>query len=253
MNSLLKCLICHNILEQPVILSCGCTICKKHVIDQAFKDLDSTILFCPKCCVNNDIPEKGFPSNSLAVSLLEIKLDEVHLGFEHKVAVESFNDLKELVQELKRFEENPELVIHQKFDDLRNKIDLRREEEKLKIDNEALRLIKDLDDYEKSYISNTKDKKPERFVLSKEASDLIKSLEGDLVTWESDLKKFTRDMRIWQYIHKETTSKYEQLYKESKRITPIYFTEKLTGFKMRQKKFFKEGMKPITLVDLIFC
>ena len=116
MDSVIECSVCKNKLEQPVILPCGCTVCKKHENEAIAK------IYCPKCRVEHDIPEKGFISNTLAVSLLEMNLDKVDLGDEHKAAVKSFKSLKEQFEELKRIQDNSELEIDRVIEELKTKL-----------------------------------------------------------------------------------------------------------------------------------
>lgn len=238
----LDCLICREILKQPVILPCGCSVCQKHENE---KKSTNEKIKCPKCLTEYDIPENGFIKNSIVASLIEQKLDKLDRAAEHKIAFESLNDLKQLVEELKRFEDNPELERHRLIDDLKSKIEFRRDEDKKRIDDEATVLIEQLDEYKKTHKTTRDQQNRESFALSKEANDLMKSLESDLIEWENDLKKFNRNMEKWKMIHEETVTKYENLYKEKKRIRPSLFTDDILELQFMQKKFCKEGIVPI--------
>ena len=140
MSSLIKCQSCQKTLAQPVVLPCGDTICKSHVARGTIK--------CPKCHADHDIPEKGFLKNSLVEELIKNQLVKLDLDPDNKVAVESFQVLKEIVEKLKRIRDDPKLEINRVISDLKNKIDLRREEEKKRIDDEALELIQELEQCE---------------------------------------------------------------------------------------------------------
>lgn len=238
------CLICQKRLDQPVVMPCGCTICKSHEKNEKARNEPETIS-CPKCQIDHEIPEKGFVVNSIVVELLKCELDKRALETRHKVAFKSLIDLKELVDELKRFQDDPELERHRIIDELKNKIDLQREKEKQKIDDEALKLIEELDEYEKTCKTSSLENIVNPIVLSEETIDIIKSLEGKIKEWEDDLKKFSRNLKGWKFIHDETVSKYQYLYKERQRIRPTLYTDELLRLQHRQKAFCEKIFDPI--------
>lgn len=131
MESVLKCPICKDQLEHPVFLPCGCTVCKNHA------DCESSTIKCPKCLVVHDIPQKGFVINSMAVYLLEIGSSKEN--DEKKVTFESFEYLKDLFGKLKCFG-------NRVIDDLKNLFNLRKEEAKIKIENQEIQANEELDE-----------------------------------------------------------------------------------------------------------
>ena len=85
---------------------------------------------------------------------------------------------KDQIEELKHIKDNPEIVFDQVIQDLKNKIDLRREVAKEKIDKKALELIENLDNYKneiKSAIMFNSE-----FVNSGETENPIESLETEI-------------------------------------------------------------------------
>lgn len=220
MNSILECSICSKILKHPVMLPCGCTICKNH-------ENDERVISCLKCQIEHEIPLQGFPTNSMAVKLLEFKLTSDDLASEHKVAIESLNDVKKLVEEIKRIRDHPDLELNNKVAELKNRIDSRREEAKKEIDNEAIALIAELDHYES--VQKARMNRNELF-LSKETSILLESIEKDLSKWNLDLNIFCQNIKGLKEIHLDLVAKYRQLRKESFRVKKILFTDKLVEF-----------------------
>ena len=129
----------------------------------------------------------------LAVSLLDMSLDEIDLGAEHEAAVKSCKHLKDLYQEFKRIKDNPELEIDMVIEELKNKIDLRRETTKLEIDTEAISLIKELDDYgKKTKAATCNFENP-----TDKIEDQIKSLEKNIPVWEKELSTFKSSIKRW--------------------------------------------------------
>ena len=145
MNFLIECLICEKVFNEPVLLPCCHTICKTHVItdNNHVKEIS-----CPTCNESYEIPKNGFPANILAENLIKFKFDRLDLGAEHSTAVKSGKNLKKVLDELKRLRDTPDLEISQSIGEIRNKIDLKREEAKKKIDDDAMELIQELDEYE---------------------------------------------------------------------------------------------------------
>lgn len=226
----MKCMICKKTLDKPVIMPCGCTICKKHEIHER---VYCERVYCPKCQVENQIPEKGFFSNSLAVDLLVSKIEEVDLGARHKVASESLSDLKVLIEELKLFQD-PELEINRIIGELKNNIDLEREIGKMKIDNEALKLIDELIECENNY------KKYNRNLLTEETRNLINCIEGKVINWEKELNTFKKNTNGCKEIHYGVVSDYKILLKELQKIRWFIFGDKLEELQLSRKKFCKQ-------------
>lgn len=215
-----------------MILPCGHTICKSH--QTLRKNNTLTNIKCPKCEIEHDIPENGFPINSLVEELLKNGLDKLDLGWEHNLAVESLQELKKSVEKLEKIRENPELEINRVISDLKNKIDLRREQEKKRIDDEALDLIKKLDNYEtkcKAVVSS------EKVTMPNDIKVLMKSLANDVVSWYKELNSYIRNENRWRAIHVETVVKLRQLKSESDRIEKILFTDEFFDLQQKQKKF----------------
>ena len=81
----IKCSICHEILELPVVLPCNETVCKKHVKDDFFR--------CDKCGVEHQIPTNGFQPNIALQKLIEVGIAGLDFGSvynEAKKSCESF-------------------------------------------------------------------------------------------------------------------------------------------------------------------
>lgn len=239
MESALNCSICNDLLEDPVILPCSCTICKKHV-DEKVNEISETFE-CPKCKVDHDIPMNGFVFNSIVVSLMELSsLQSKREEAEKKAAIKSFSYLKDLFDEFKRINENPELEIDRVIEELKNKIDLRREEAKIKIDNEALELIDKLEKYDKQL----KEALSEKVLSSEIDKEMMKSLESKISAYgddENKLKDLKAGSSKWQDMQKDFLKSYELLNSELNRVKKTYLTTKDSeSFLKKQKKFCGE-------------
>lgn len=235
MNSLIECLICQSTFEEPVILPCCHTVCKKH--EKENSDGVKYTISCPECFMLHEIPENGFLANLVVENLIKYKLDQLDLGPEHNAAVKSSEYLRTLIDDFKRLLKDPELEINETISKLRNKIDLHREEAKKKIDDEALELIRELDEYEarcKAGLSSDK------LVVSSEIEELVKSLDRDLSEWGKELKSFERDVKALRTIHNETVNGYKKLFGDYKRLMKILFDNELKMLIDKLEEFCEE-------------
>lgn len=231
MDSLIKCSICKEILEEPVVLPCGHTVCKKHV-----KEDDSSIIIkCLECeTVHEKAENRGFPKNIVVEKLLRKSFDKLDLGTEHNDAVKAFREIKQLIDKIKRLREDPEFELDSVISKLKNEIDVRREEAKQSIDNEALRLIKKLDDYERECKVSLKSQDLKQL---NDAQNMIDWLEKDLKLWDNQIFTFEKNVDRWKAIHKEETLKIEQLKKEHDRIERILFSDTFLELQKEQEEF----------------
>ena len=179
--------------------------------------------------------------NYLAENLIKYKFDRIDLGSEHKTAVESSEDLRVIMDEFKRLSEHPELEITESIGEIRNKIDLHREQAKKKIDDDAIELIRELDEYEarcKSGLSG------EKLAVSSEVQELINSLESDRSKWEKELNMFERSVKKLKTIHLDSIDGCDKLRNECKIIKKSIFNDEFEILEKKQKLFCGEKIDP---------
>jgi hypothetical protein len=144
LKNLFTCGICKDLFIDPIILPCSNTICKSHLIDNQKYN-------CYFCKVEHNIPLEGFKENLMAKHIIDnghyLTPDEKRI--KNKMQ-ESSLKLDELVSsyELKFSQTETKLFDH--FSGIKTKIDLKREELKLEIDNYADFLIEKIKTYEKN-------------------------------------------------------------------------------------------------------
>jgi hypothetical protein len=134
-NTLFNCKICGQILDEPICLPCGKTVCRIHAAQ-----IQERCFFCYK---NHPIPEDGFPINELVQTQLEIQLNTVSINFS------KFNETKKLIQglntdfkEIESIRNDPENFISEYFYELNRQVDLRREKLIHEIQQYSHQLIK---------------------------------------------------------------------------------------------------------------
>ena len=108
---------CKLILENPIVLPCGYSLCQKHLeqFEQNFK--------CCFCTKQHQIPEDGFSISKTIDSMINSYFE---LNPLKKEIIESFLRLSESIKEYEDI--NPNVYIYDYFAQIRNVVDLHREE-----------------------------------------------------------------------------------------------------------------------------
>lgn len=140
----IKCIDCQQILQQPVLIPCGHTICNHHA------SRSGSSYTCPICRVEYfpSVEGGGFPPNK-ALETMVSEIPALDFGQDHKRAVQVCNDLTTEIQTLKSICDDPVHYIHERSSEYRNRVDLKREMIKLAIDEYADKLIKSIEEHEK--------------------------------------------------------------------------------------------------------
>ena len=203
---------CNLIYENPVTVPCGNSLCQQHLdeFDEKFN--------CPFCF---DVHQK--PSTS---SLAMIKMIDSHFELDplRKMAKESFNKLNTIIEEYKTIE--PEVYVYDYFADIRNKVELHREEVKKEIDDKSDEIIQqlkekeeecklnaqklekiNLDELIKDTLPSLKQKFRAPIIDLEELNDLLSQMYLNIEKIEYYIKKFKLDLLISQSIDFE---KYEE-------------------------------------------
>lgn len=195
----IECTKCKKILSTPVILPCAHCMCEKHVTEEATK----TTIECNLCAEYHEIPAKGFIRNRALDSLLAKKIDKIDLGDEYNSARDECSRFSDLFEQFDRMRNDPEARIHEVASELRNKVDLRREELKLEIDKEAMLMIENIDKFEKECKSSIKSD-----------YNLARSFEvwrSYLKEWEESLSTFERNVDSWAKVLNESRAAIKEL------------------------------------------
>jgi hypothetical protein len=128
---------CGLILENPVTLLCGNNLCLKHLegLETKFK-----CFFCPK---QHTVPEDGFCVNKTIEQMIENFYQSDPL---RKKIKEAFDSLNETFKDYKCID--PDVYIYDYFAEIRNKVDLHKEELIKEIIERSEKIIKELTEKE---------------------------------------------------------------------------------------------------------
>ena len=76
LKKMFNCKVCSDLLQDPVLLPCSKTVCKKHAEEISLKEC----IFCSKI---HQIPEDGFLVNELIEEQLKMELNKINVNFFH--------------------------------------------------------------------------------------------------------------------------------------------------------------------------
>ena len=187
-QSYLNCCLCSNLLDQPVALPCGETICKSHLNEMLispdnYPDLDfedeKILIKCLLC-------DKQHHDEFLTVKVLE-KMIRLKMG---NINCRIFSECNEIINELKDEIKYTETIIHDAenfihgyFGTIRKEVHLHRETLKENIDNYYEDILKDIEKSENDCETVAKNSNE----ISKkidESKDMLDQLTEELDSFE---------------------------------------------------------------------
>lgn len=198
----IKCNICKSIFESPVILPCNHSICKDHTET-------SEEIKCNKCGRNHKVPNHGFPENESLAEIIAAQVHKINLGKVHEKAKEDTESLYPLIKQVGDILADPSHQMNEEVDHMKNQVHLRREELKLKIDQEAEKIVNKIEEYAlkfDTYLGDSKNK-----IISSQLVESKKSVERTLEDCRNRLNEINVDDDLWKSISEKTTFDYNRL------------------------------------------
>jgi len=206
------CCLCNQLLVDPVMIPCGNSICKKHLPDEVMVEGSNNSeksFKCGICQLEHNVPKEGFVINRHIQNALDIEFSTLKLNpvFEEckKIIVEAQSNLAQV----ELLDKDPESFIYEYFEDLKRKVDLRRETLKLRIDNNSDDIIQSIEKTKASCVemSKTVDKLTAEIEKSKkELNILIERFDSFNIDDKSDIMnsviKFNKRLTRIVGIHK---------------------------------------------------
>jgi ElaB/YqjD/DUF883 family membrane-anchored ribosome-binding protein len=201
----IKCAICKNVMNLPVILPCGHSICKRHADE--ITDVDGLIT-CYKC--GRDYPKQAFPPNEGLANIIETQIANMDLGPKHKTAKDACDKLDTVIDEIEQLLKDPYYFSHEEINELQRQAQLKREELKIQIDNEFDKFDNKLEEYKtscKSFLSTNEYK-----IKAKNISEEVRNARSKLNEWIGFLNevKMTNEP-IWTRIKDDSDKSIDSL------------------------------------------
>ena len=196
-KNLITCKWCSSILKEPVILPCSESVCREH--ESHFR-------------INNDNQE-----TKCLLCHEEHKLnDEEHF---------LFNKSFEMVESFETLMQSPESSINEHFSQLRNRIDLVREDFINKINEASEKMMVEVEEYEKACLEYT------RYIKNEPRKSRLSDIKADLAQRKSKTDYLVIDEKMW----KDTISKGNEFCDFFTKETKIFKDEIFLGKEKKEK------------------
>ncbi len=216
-QDLLTCEICETQYEDPLILPCHNTVCSKHV----YLETNGSKFKCSFCDKEHDSSSEKYPIDKKINKLLKISgnyinKDYIYLGENNAGAKDMYDELSDLMNKAKILVDDPEYFINEHFNELRNKIDLTKEQYVKMIEDNCEKIITQVNDLEKDCKSKLLNKPEETEELKKYIKDVENQLNDYIISFktpyfdsDSDWKRIKNSIENEIEIMKYFTLKFQ--------------------------------------------
>lgn len=198
----LKCVECRKTLSMPVFLPCGHMICQSHTTE------DRKQITCSDC--QKQFPNKEFTVAKAVLEILEANLTSFDFGKQHNESMKSCEELKKKLDQNDSILNDLDFYIHESISELRNRVLLKSEQLKKKVDDITQELLNHLDEYE----NKCKKACGERDTTRSLINEIVKQNGEAKTSWQkcwSDLNELKVDMEKWCQIKVKCDSTLKDL------------------------------------------
>ena len=174
-----KCNLCNQLLERPIILSCGETICEK---DLKTYFNNAKVFQCSLCEDEHQQPKKGFPPNKNIQKQLDLHVNQIDLSKNHskyEECKEMCREIEEIIKETDLIGSDPESFVFSYFENLIIKVEIQRE-----------KLIEEINFYSEKTIEKIKEARDE--CLS--ANDKTNLFSADYETMKESVNQMNQEL-----------------------------------------------------------
>lgn len=192
-----KCSECRRLLEKPVAICCGQTVCLKHV-----ENLENDVFYCKPCEQDHRIEKSSINVNKGYELLINANIKNINLGVEYKDAFELCQQLDRIIPEAQSLTTDPSYFINDSMAKLKNKTEVLREQHKLLIDEQANKIVHDLDKFEKECRSQLDSTDFKTKITN--FNNNINQIKNKLDDWKKTLNDFGSQEDRWKIIKRES-------------------------------------------------
>ena len=185
----LKCVYCRLVVISPVLLPCGSNMCKHHIL-QTFPE---GFIKCGKCERYHEITKLY---NEEHARIIADKIPENKLEEKKKEAKQVRDDFESFIKRVELVLADPLFETYEEIQEMKNEVFLKREELKLKIDQETDKLIDKLDDCFEKLKKNLND---EDFInRSNNLEERKQTSINRLENYRSEFDPLNNDEMFWR-------------------------------------------------------
>lgn len=230
----LKCVDCREFLSMPVNLPCGHMICQSHT------QVTDEQIICSQCGIRHQ--NKEFKVNEAVAVLIQAQLCKFDFGQQHKDTSKSCNDLKRQLDKNDAMVNDLDYLIHESINELKNRVTLKSEQLKLRIDEITQELIDELDEYERRCKVNCRDKDTDTGNFTSLLNEIKKQndeAKKSWKVWSSVLNELKFDVDKWTGIKLKCDETLESMNEKVKEFEKKVFINELDTKKCQVEIFEK--------------
>jgi len=217
-DNLLNCKKCDGRLDEPMLLSCGSSICSHCVSSIQVNKYNE--FECLVCKDKHEMPKNGLPLNAALKDLLSYKPTKVSRGKLYDSLQRSLDDIRNKHNFMKFGIENSNDLIKEHFMDLRSDVQLTAEEVILQVNDISTKLIEKIDEYEKDTIqfNNNNSKSLDAFNV------IVKELESFHTINTEYLKQYEVDDTVLIRSNEKATTLMKKVELEIDNLKDLIFS-----------------------------
>jgi hypothetical protein len=226
-KTLFDCSLCNQLLVDPVTIPCGNSICKKHLPDEVLVEGSNNSeksFKCGICQVEHAVPKEGIVVSILIQNALDVKFNTLKHNPVYEECKNVIIEAQSNLTQLEVLDKDPESFIYEYFEDIKRKVDLRRETLKLRIDNSSDDIIQSIEKTKASCV---------------ELSKTVDKLTADIEKSKKELNKLVERFDTFDIDDKSDV--INSVIKFNKRLARIVGIHKASLFGNAEYSFEFEG------------
>ena len=214
---------CKLILDNPVTMPCGNSICKHHLEQFEQSNQKCNCFFCGE---QHEIPKNGFGVN---IALLTIIQNCYELDPIRSMIIKTFNELSQSVGEYVSLD--PNVYIYDNFAEIRNKVDLHREES-----------IKEIHERSDEIIRQLKEKEEQCKLNAAKIAKINLNLDN-LELWKREIRKVEKNQNELRQLLDELNRNENETKKQLKNLKNGLLLGEIIEFEKIEKKSLFGNLK----------
>jgi len=230
-NKALLCKLCEEFFEnsEPKILPCGETICSFCVSSIQVTD---NLFDCLLCQDKHEMPKNGLPNNKALIEILSVKQVQVSRGKSFDLLIKLVDKILEKRNFIRQCIDNSTDLVKDYCMDMRTDVQLATEEVIQQINDLSMKIIEEVDEYEKELIENNRNNSKSFDEFNK----FVKELESFHAVNNEYLKQHLVDDEIINKSNEEASNLIQKSEKEIQTLKDIIFDERFFKFEKSSKK-----------------
>lgn len=192
-KDLISCKMCLGKLENPVILPCGESVCKKH--ENEFRRSETQT--CKLCNKDHILSEnENFIMNKSISALLASEINNLNFGDAYIMTQLSIMKLKMKIETYENIKIGEDFL-YDYFSNIKNSINLEYDEIVVELQKFRDSLLDEVDEYKSKCYSSIVDLD---FNSIKETTKILEKMKAEIKEWEFKLKRLIIDNKLWKNI-----------------------------------------------------